>query len=72
MSSPAEVERTVGPTGGSHGGGDYRPGPGDCLIVVLSVIVVAVATYLAIRYLLWPGETGAEHIKRRILREESS
>ena len=49
-------------------------GPGEVMLVALGVVVVIATTIYSTLYLIRPGETGADHIKRRILddgREES-
>ena len=75
MSSPLdeteghEAEATLVATGPTAPA--YRPGPWEWTVVAISVVIVAVAIYLAIRYLIWPGERDSSHIKRRILRDET-
>jgi hypothetical protein len=44
-------------------------GPIDVTLVVLGVIVVIVTTIYSVLYLIRPGETGADHIKYRILED---
>jgi len=56
---------------GAHGG-EAPGGPAYWAVISLSTAIVAVAFYLAARYLLWPGETEDDHIKRRILHEEET
>jgi hypothetical protein len=43
----------------------------DYIIVALAIGVLALTLYLCIRYLLKPGETEEDHIKKKILDEES-
>lgn len=64
QSTEAEVAHTETSDG-------YTPGIWDWTVVGISVVIVAFAFYLAIRYLFWPGERDDAHIKRRILRDES-
>jgi len=44
-------------------------GPLDITLVALGVIVVVVTTIYSLLYLIRPGETGEDHIKRRILED---
>jgi hypothetical protein len=37
------------------------------LVEGVAMAIVAVTLYLAIRYLVWPGEGEADHIKRQVL-----
>jgi hypothetical protein len=39
-------------------------------LVVLGVIVLVLTTVYTVRYFVRPGETGANHIKRRILDDD--
>ena len=45
-------------------------GIGDFLIVAISVIVVVLALFLCVKYLLFPKEKEVTHIKNRILDDE--
>ena len=36
-------------------------------IVVVAVVAVGVSIGLCVNFLIWPGEEGANHIKRRVL-----
>jgi hypothetical protein len=38
-------------------------------LVGLGIVVVILTTFYALRYLIRPGEKGADHIKRRILED---
>jgi hypothetical protein len=42
----------------------------DYAIIIVAVAIVALTFVLAIKYLIWPGERGDQHIKRRILEDE--
>lgn len=42
----------------------------EIVLVALGTIVVAVTTGYTLRYFVRPGETGANHIKRRILDDD--
>jgi len=42
------------------------------MVVVVSAAIVAITFYLAVLYLVRPGEHDDEHIKRQILDEEGS
>ncbi|MGH8575171.1 MAG: hypothetical protein ACREX8_21760 [Gammaproteobacteria bacterium] len=44
----------------------------DLVLVALAIAVVLVAFYLALRHMLYPGETSADHIKRRILHDDET
>ena len=46
-------------------------GPAEVVLVVIGVIITAVVTFYTIKWLFWPGERGADHIKRRILHDEN-
>ncbi|ACB76150.1 hypothetical protein [Opitutus terrae] len=52
----------------THGGGPQ--GPFDYVIVLCAVAVVGVTLGYSLKYLLRPGERGADHIKRAILEQE--
>lgn len=42
------------------------------MVVLVSSVIVAITLYLAVLYLVRPGEHDDEHIKRQILDEEGS
>ena len=44
-------------------------GPLDIALVALGVVVVIGTTIYSFLYLIRPGETGEDHIKRRILQD---
>ncbi len=44
--------------------------PVGVAVVVLGALVTSVAFVLAFRWTFWPGETGADHPKRAILRDD--
>jgi hypothetical protein len=44
-------------------------GPLDVTLVALGVVVVIVTTSYSLLYLIRPGETNTDHIKRRILED---
>lgn len=55
------------------GGGSASVGTIEWTMVVLvSSVIVAITFYLAVLYLVRPGEHDDEHIKRQILDEEGS
>jgi hypothetical protein len=55
-----------------HGADGSRPeGLFDYGVIVVSTAIVAVTLYLAVRYLVWPGERSGSHIKRTILDSET-
>lgn len=41
------------------------------LVLVSSSVIVLTTIYYAIKWLIWPGETNDDHIKRRILDMDS-
>lgn len=43
----------------------------DLILVTASLLVVLYAFYQAIRCTMWPGERSPDHIKRRILEQDS-
>jgi hypothetical protein len=49
---------------------DMSRGPRDTVLVWAAVLVVVATTIYTVRFFVRPGETGADHIKRRILRED--
>jgi hypothetical protein len=51
--------------GVTHGAGPQSNW--DYVIVIAMVIIVIVTSWFSIRWLLRPGETSADHIKRSIL-----
>lgn len=46
---------------------DHTPTPLEWLIIGAAVLIVAAVLVYTVKYLVRPGETGAAHIKRRIL-----
>ncbi len=44
----------------------------DLVLVASAIAVVLVAFYLALRHMLFPGETSPDHIKRRILQDDEA
>ncbi|MFB6262926.1 MAG: hypothetical protein ABEL76_04770 [Bradymonadaceae bacterium] len=70
MSSPNDsTDATTSPPA-DHGHDAAPSGPAYWLVTGTSAVIVALACWLAVKYLVWPGEGGDGHIKRRILREE--
>jgi hypothetical protein len=49
---------------------DMTRGPLDTLLVWGAVLVVLATTIYTVRFFVRPGETGEDHIKRRVLRED--
>jgi hypothetical protein len=49
---------------------DMTRGPLDTLVVWAAVLVVVATTIYTVRFFVRPGETGEDHIKRRVLRED--
>lgn len=67
----SQTEAAVGAHDG-HGtlGEPEALGAFDYGVVGVSVVIVIITFYLAVRYLLWPGESDDSHIKRTILEDE--
>lgn len=42
-------------------------GPAEVIVVVIGVLITAVVFYYTLKYMIRPGETGKDHIKRRIV-----
>lgn len=57
----------------SSEGRAYSPpdGPLYYLVLIGSSIIVLVVFVLAVKWFIWPGEQSEDHIKRRILEDES-
>ena len=55
----------------TQGHGAMRAQPLDFAITAIGVVVVLLVIGYAARYFVRPRETGSQHIKRRILEEES-
>ncbi len=52
------------------GPGLHRGGPDsswEIAVVIAGLVIVAIALVLAVRFLFWPGEKAAGHIKRAVL-----
>jgi hypothetical protein len=49
---------------------DMTHGPLDSVLVWGAVLVVLATTIYTVRFFVRPGETGEDHIKRRVLRED--
>lgn len=50
-----------------HGAGDYTPSGADLAVVALAWVILIISLMMTFKYLFRPGETGSDHIKRRIL-----
>jgi|GEM_PF-3714435 len=50
-----------------HGGGGYTPNGADLAVVSVAWVILIISLAMTFRYLFRPGETGSDHIKRRIL-----
>jgi hypothetical protein len=53
----------------AHLGMAAARGPLDTILVASGAVVVIVTTILSVLYLIRPGETRADHIKRLVLEE---
>jgi hypothetical protein len=52
---------------------DMQAGPAglfDYIMAALAVAVLLLTLYLSVKYFLKPGETGDDHIKKKILDDE--
>ncbi len=49
---------------------DMTHGPLDSVLVWIAILVVLATTIYTVRFFVRPGETGEDHIKRRVLRED--
>jgi hypothetical protein len=74
IATTAQSAREFSQSTAHHAIASETHGPLDVTLVALGVVVVIVTTICSLLYLIRPGETNADHIKRRILedgREES-
>lgn len=57
----------------SSEGREYAPpdGPLYYLVLIGSAIIVLGVVILTIKWFIWPGEQSDDHIKRKILKDES-
>lgn len=46
-------------------------GPMEVVLVVIGVIITALVTFYTVKWFFKPGERDSDHIKRRILHDES-
>ena len=70
VTTTAQSARTFSQSTEHHAIAPDTWGPLDATFIALGVVVVLVTTIYAVLYLVRPGETSADHIKRRILDEE--
>lgn len=57
----------------SSEGREYAPpdGPLYYLVLIISSLIVIGVVYYTIKWFIWPGEQSEDHIKRKILKDES-
>lgn len=65
----AQSAREFSQSTAHHAVASETHGPLDVTIVALGVVVVIVTTIYSLLYLIRPGETNPDHIKRRILED---
>ena len=58
----------------SSEGREYAPpdGPLYYLVLIISSLIVIGVVYYTIKWFVWPGEKSEDHIKRRILEDQSN
>jgi hypothetical protein len=69
IATTAQSAREFSQSTAHHAIGSETHGPLDITFVALGVVVVVVTTIYSLLYLIRPGETKADHIKRRILED---
>ena len=67
--APAQSVRELSQSTAHHAMASGAPGAFDMALVALGAIVVTATTIYSVLYLIRPGETGEDHIKRRILED---
>ncbi|MEL7832882.1 hypothetical protein [Fodinibius sp. Rm-B-1B1-1] len=57
----------------SSEGREYAPpdGPLYYLVLIVSSLIVIGVVYYTVKWFIWPGEQSEDHIKRKILNDES-
>ena len=65
----AQSVRELSQSTAHHAMASGTPGAFDMALVALGVLVVTVTTIYSVLYLIRPGETGEDHVKRRILED---
>jgi len=58
----------------SSKGREYAPpdGPLYYLVLITSSLIVIGVVYYTIKWFIWPGEQSEDHIKRKILEDQSN
>ncbi|MDZ7692014.1 MAG: hypothetical protein U5K69_12940 [Balneolaceae bacterium] len=58
----------------SSQGREYAPpdGPLYYIVLVVSALIVIGVVYYTVKWFIWPGEQSEDHIKRKILEDESN
>ncbi|MFH5833401.1 hypothetical protein ACG2F4_15755 [Halalkalibaculum sp. DA3122] len=58
----------------SSEGREYAPpdGPLYYLVLIISSLIVIGVVYYTVKWLIWPGEQSEDHIKRKILEDQSN
>jgi hypothetical protein len=69
VATTAQSAREFSQQTAHHAMASATHGPVDVVLVALGVVVVSVTTIYSLLYLIRPGETRADHIKRRILED---
>ena len=64
-----QVAREFSQSTAAHAMESATHDPLEVMLVALGVLVVIVTTVYSLLYLIHPGETSADHIKRRILQD---
>jgi len=70
VATTAQSAREFSQSTAHHAMAPETHGPLDVTLVALGVVIVIVTTIYSLLYLIRPGETNADHIKRRILEDE--
>lgn len=70
VATTAQSAREFSQSTAHHAMAPETHGPLDVTLVASGVVLVIVTTIYSLLYLIRPGETNADHIKRRILEDE--
>ena len=69
IAAAAQSARECSAVDGHHSMASAHTRPARLTLVALGVVVVIVTTIYSLLYLMRPGETAEDHIKRRILED---
>ncbi len=69
MAATAQSLRELSQPGAHHTMTSGGPGALDVTLLALGVLIVIVTTIYSLLYLIRPGETSQDHIKRRVLED---